>query len=137
MAEAMGDYDDIDSVHENFDDEYFSSIDIDINSSINPIRHDNFTFLHFNVCSLLADSRVDYLSRICKKYSIDVLAVSESKLDDTIPSNLIKIPGYHEPIRRDRNRNGGGCVIYVASHLPFKQMVNLQSSITLGCRGRM
>ena len=113
MVETMGDYDDINSVHENFDDEYFSSVDIDLNSSVNPIRHDNFTFLHFNVWSLL--------------YSIDVLAVSESKLDDTIPSNLIKIPGYHEPIRRDRNRNGGGCVIYVASHLPFKQMVNLQN----------
>ena len=122
---------DVDSVHTEYDEmneEYFfSSIDIDIDSNINPIKDNNFTFLHYNVWSLMAEGRIDYLSRICKKFSIDVLAISESKLDHTIPSNLILIPGYHEPIRRDRNRNGGGCVIYVANHLPFKQMINLQS----------
>ena len=114
------------SVHD-FDNEFFSSIDINIDSNINPIKDDNFTFSHYNVWSLMGEGRIDYLSRICKKFSIDVLAISESKLDNTIPSNLILIPGYHEPIRRDRNRNGGGCVIYVANHLPFKQINDLQS----------
>ena len=109
------------------DDEHFASIDIDVDSNSNPIKSTNFTFLHYNVWSLMAEGRIDYLARICKKYAIDVLAISESKLDDTIPSDLLRIPGYHEPIRRDRTRNGGGCVIYISDHLPFKQMVNLQS----------
>ena len=86
-----------------------------------------FYFFTLNVWSIIAEGRLDYLTNVCRKYSIDVLAISESKLDDTIPSDLILIPGYHEPIRRDRNRNGGGCVIYVASHLPFKQIVEFQS----------
>ena len=37
------------------------------------------------------------------------------------------IPGYHEPLRRDRNRNGGGVLIYIAEHLIFNQKDYLQS----------
>ena len=58
---------------------------------------------------------------------VDVLCLSESKVDDTIPDNLIQLAGYHEPIRHDRNRRGGGTVVYIASHLPFKQISALQS----------
>ena len=124
----MDDVIDINGVHEDeLEDERFPSVDLDLDSNINPIKRNNFTFLHFNVWSIMAEGRLDYLTKVCRKYSIDVLAISESKLDDTIPSDLIQIPGYHEPIRQDRNRNGGGCAIYIASHLPFKQMVNLQS----------
>ena len=53
--------------------------------------------------------------------------MAESKIDDTIPSNLITIPGYHEPLRRDRNRNGGGVLVYIAENLIFNQQKNLQS----------
>ena len=61
----------------------------------------------------MAEGRLDYVKMICHKYSIDVLIASESKLDDTIPDNLIHKNGFHEPIRHDRNRNGGGVVIYI------------------------
>ena len=47
-----------------------------------------------------------------------------------IPSNLIMIPGYHEPVRRDRHingRNGGGVLIYIAEHIIFKHKPELQS----------
>ena len=46
--------------------------------------------------------------------------LTESKLNNAIPSHLISLPGYHEPLRRDRNRNGGGVLIYIAEHLSFK-----------------
>ena len=44
------------------DEEHFSSIDIDIDSNINPIKSNNFTFLHYNVWSLMAEGRIDYLA---------------------------------------------------------------------------
>ena len=75
----------------------------------------------------MAEGWIDYLKMICHKFSIDVLIASKSKLDDTIPDNLIQINVFHEPIRHDRNRNGGGVVIYIASHLPFKHVTELQS----------
>ena len=42
------------------DDEHFSSIDIEVDSNINPIKSSNFTFLHYNVWSLMAEGRIGY-----------------------------------------------------------------------------
>ena len=40
-------------------------------------------------------------------HSIDVISINETKLDETIKSCEVHIPGY-EFIRRHRNRHGGG-----------------------------
>ena len=40
---------------------------------------------------------------------------------------MIEINKFHEPLRRDRNRHGGGCLIYISENLTFKQMSELQS----------
>ena len=42
----------------------------------------------------MAQDRLEQLSAICKLLNIDVLIITESKLDDNIPTNLINIPGY-------------------------------------------
>ena len=63
--------------------------------------------------------------------NLSVLVITESKLDETIPTNLISIPGYHEPVRRDRcsgGRNGGGVLIYIADYLIFQHRIELQSA---------
>ena len=70
---------------------------------------------------------LDELSDVCRIMKIDCLILTESKIDDTIPNNILTIPGFHEPIRRDRNRHGGGTMIYVAEHLTFKQQTLLQN----------
>ena len=59
------------------------------------------------------------------------MVITESKLDNTIPNNLLIIPGYHEPIRHDRPVNGiygGGVLIYVANNLVFQHKQDLQSN---------
>ena len=111
--------------------------DIDNVSSVNfdffngsPINLHNFNIIHYNINSITADDRIDQLTDVCKILGIDVLVITESKLDDTIPSNLLLIPGYHEPLRRDRpinGRHGGGVLIYIAEHLVFEQKLSLQS----------
>ena len=88
--DVLNEDDDIDSI---FDDGP-TSIPVDVNSDINPIIGDKFNVLHYNVWSLMAEGRLVYLKMICHKYSIDVLIAYESKLDDTIPDNLIQINGF-------------------------------------------
>ena len=56
-----------------------------------------------------------------------VVILTESKLDHSIPSNLLTLPGFHEPLRRDRNRHGGGCLVYISQQLTFKQQSQIQS----------
>ena len=115
---------------------YISDLDL-VCQSVNynmcngsPIDTENFNLVHYNINSILADDRLDQLSDICKTLCLDVLIITESKLDQTIPTNLITIPGYHQPVRRDRTingRNGGGVLIYIAQHLVFQHKPELQS----------
>ena len=119
------------------DTSYLSDIDIDDCQSINfdlsngsPINVNNFNIGHFNINSITAENRLNQLSDICQTLNFSVLVITESKLDETIPSNLITIPGYHQPVRRDRiinGRNGGGVLIYIAEYLVFQHKTELQS----------
>ena len=56
--------------------------------------------------------------------TFDIFAVNESKIDDTIADAEISIPGYNLT-RSDRNRAGGGVVIYVRDTIPFYERVDL------------
>ena len=58
--------------------------------------------------------------------SIDILSINETKLDDSIKSCEVQIPGY-EFIRRDRNRQGGGVGFYI------KNSINLTLLFVLTC----
>ena len=44
---------------------------------------------------------------------VDILVITETKLDSTFPTYQFLIEGYSEPYRFDRNRNKGGVIIYV------------------------
>ena len=50
--------------------------------------------------------------------SIDILSLNETKLDESIKSCELHIPGY-ELIRRDRDRNGGGVCFYLKTSINF------------------
>ena len=99
-------------------------------SNGSPIDINNFNIVHFNINSITAEGRLDQLSDICAILNLDVLILTESKLDQTIPNNLLSIPGYHDPIRRDRTvngRHGGGVLVYIAEYLVFQHKTELQS----------
>ena len=110
-------------------DEDSHSLNIDISNGA-PIDIENFSIVHYNINSILATDRIEQLTDICKTLRIDVLILSESKIDQTIPNNLIMIPGYHEPLRHDRHingRHGGGVSMYIAEYLPFQHRPEFQS----------
>lgn len=54
-------------------------------------------------------------------YPIDVLAINETRLDNSIKDNEVYITGY-EIVRRDRDLNGrfgGGVCFYVRSNINY------------------
>ena len=51
--------------------------------------------------------------------NIDISLFSETKLDETFPSQKFKISCY-KIIRRDRNKNGGGIMFYINENIPCK-----------------
>lgn len=75
----------------------------------------NVKIVHNNVCSL--KSKVDIIfNELC---DFDVIGISESHLDRTISDEEIEFVGFHKPVRLDRNRFGGGVIIYVKNNLQF------------------
>ena len=55
---------------------------------------------------------------------VDILIVTETKLDSTFPTSQFVIDGYSEPYRFDRNRNGGGVLIYIREDIPSKLLAD-------------
>ena len=68
--------------------------------NINSIRN-KFQFLSYYVCG-----------------NIDILLITETKLDITFPSSQFLLKGYSEPFRLDRNQHGGGLLVYRREDIP-------------------
>ena len=77
-----------------------------------------------NVNSLL--KHIDEIRLMLSNHVFDILAINESKIDPSIPDSEINIPSY-KSIRKDRNRNGGGVVIYVREQISFRDRNDLVS----------
>ena len=63
--------------------------------------------------------KFDQLKQIILKY-IDILVLIEIELDDIFPNAKFLVPGISKPFHLDRNRKGGGDVIYVSENIPSK-----------------
>ena len=68
-----------------------------------------FKLACININSLY--KHIDEIRYILMSSPLEVLAINESELDNTITDGEIHIPGY-VIIRKDRNRHGGGVAIY-------------------------
>ena len=67
-----------------------------------------------NINSL--SKNIEHIRYILSQYSFYIFAINESKIDSLANDSEISIPGYRL-VRTDKNRNGGGVVIYVQEHL--------------------
>ena len=75
-----------------------------------------FKIAGLNINSLT--KHIDELRIFLTDCSIDILSIKETKLDDSITSCEVQIPGY-EFIRHDRNRQGGGVGFYIKTSINF------------------
>ena len=75
-----------------------------------------------NINSLL--KHIDEIRVLLTEYTFDILTINESKIDNSISDNELHIFGY-DIIRKDRNRYGGGVVLYVRDNIPFSERKDL------------
>ena len=54
--------------------------------------------------------------------NIDILVITETKIDESFPLSQFLIDGYNRPFRMDRTSDGGGIIIYVRQDIPCKQL---------------
>ena len=85
-----------------------------------------------NVNSLL--KHIDEIRHVLLSAPFDIFAINKSKIDELIiPDNETSIPGYNLN-RKDRNRAGGGVVLYIRDNIPFSNREDLvPSSLEVVC----
>ena len=59
------------------------------------------------------------VSKILTSHYVDILCISETKLDDSFPSSQFSGADY-KIHRKDRNAHGGGLLVYVRSSIPHR-----------------
>ena len=53
---------------------------------------------------------------------LDILIITEAKLDNTFPFSQFHTEGYSKPYRFDRNSGGGGIIINVKEDTPNRML---------------
>ncbi len=81
-----------------------------------------FTFAHLNINSILP-KLVEVNEILDKKY--DLVSFNETKLDNLIPNNFYVNDDY-QMIRRDRNRHGGGLLVFIREEYKIVQFDSIK-----------
>ena len=84
--------------------------------------------MYFNARSVLP--KLDELRALCKTHKPTIVCIVESWLDSTLENNEICIENY-AIVRADRNRHGGGVLLYVIESLSFNVIFPGSSDLEL------
>ena len=79
---------------------------------------------HLNINSIR--NKFCELRDLITSSSLEIVVLSETKIDYTFPTGQFQIPGYREPYREDRNAHGGGLLVYVKNSIKSKRINNIE-----------
>lgn len=88
-----------------------------VKTSPGPELNSNIRLIHNNVCSVLP--KLDIIFNELNEY--DIIAITESHLDKSVVDTDIELDRFQPPVRLDRNRHGGGVMLYVKNNLSFNK----------------
>lgn len=90
---------------------------IKILNSIRVKNPNRIIIAHLNINSLR--NKFEDLKSLVKD-KVDILCITETKLDKSFPEGQFTMAGYKAPIRLDRDKPGGGLMIYIRAGIPAK-----------------
>ena len=83
--------------------------------SLGCINLNKLVFAYLNINSIR--NKFELLSEQVRG-DVDVLMVSETKIDDSFPIGNFLIHGFSPPYRLDRDSKGGGIMLYIREDIP-------------------
>ena len=96
--------------------------ELDASSILKNIKLENANrpvIAHLNINSIR--NKIESLKLIIGN-NIDILLISETKLDNSFPAPQFIIDGYSPPYRIDKNCMSGGLLLYVRDHIICKEI---------------
>ena len=105
----------------------------DATASLKNIRFKNsngliIAFLNINSIR----NKIEFLRPLVSHY-VDVLIIAETKIDNTFTTSQFIIEGFMKPFRYDRNRYGGGLLVYVRERAPIKELRSYKPPNDIEC----
>ena len=85
---------------------------------------------HINIKSLR--NKFEMLSEIIAN-NLDLLLISETKLDSSFSSASFLIPGFSKPRGLDRSSNGGGIMLFTRENITIKVLSEIPVPEKLEC----
>ena len=104
-----------------------SPLNADLLSELSKNR--GFKLAALNITSI--PGHIEELRIYMNSKCIDILAVNETRLDDTISSGEITVPGYALE-RNDRNRDGGGVALYIRNTINYERLFDFEWKASSG-----
>ena len=98
-----------------------------IETNPGPTETKQITIAHININSITAENKKDELEQFIAMNDIQLLALTETKLDNTIAESQYTIDDFHPPITKHRTRHGGGVALYVHKSLPVQKLSNIET----------
>ena len=93
-----------------------------------------FSVLAYNINSITATSKKDQLESMAHELNLDIIALTETKLSDSIQESVYTIPGY-TIINKNRDRRGGGVMLYIRDDHAFTRIekIEMKEHISIDC----
>ena len=86
----------------------------------------NYPFISYPNLNSLRYKIIDIREVLCKA-QLEIIALSETKLNSEFPDAQFKIDGYHfPPFRKDRDENGGRLVIFVRNDIITRRLQDFE-----------
>ena len=63
--------------------------------------------------------------------SVNILSITETKIETSFPEGQFEIDGFTTPYRVDKDWHGGGLLLYIRQDIPPKLFINLKISKNL------
>ena len=81
---------------------------------------------HININSIR--NKIHLLADLIRG-KVDIMLISETKLDSSFPKPQFFLQGYSEPLRLDRTSDGGGLLLYLRDDIPTKPLPLINENI--------
>ena len=121
FEDSYDDYDD-DSVNVTVT-EHFDRDKLNANESLSKLKDIKLKHINLVIIPQLninyLRNNFEFLKETMTDY-IDILLITESKLDNSFPTAQFQINGFSSPYRLGRNAHGGGTLPYVGEDIPSK-----------------
>ena len=83
----------------------------------------NVIFSHLNINSIR--NKFENLKEVVSNH-VDVLVITETKIDKSFTTAQFIIEGFRKPLRLDISDKSGGLLVYVRSHLLLRQLTKFE-----------